>query len=227
MRIAVVQHRIRTHERMDLAALLSLSEEAAEQGAQAIVYPCVPGLSASVTLLPAFVVNVLERAPGITMIAPCVAPRRVGPPKPVPTTLGSTLVLAGDECIDTGLYAEVESMGLDALVWQMDAESSLQAEALLELALDASLSQAGLVLIAATVGRARGVEGFGGSAVVHLGEIIAEAGDDEQLLIADVGVPVALPARRAPRAVPAPILQQRLAVHRGVRASRDHLSEGR
>ena len=225
MKIAVVQHRMRAHERMDLAALLSLSEEAADQGAQAIVYPCVPGLAASVTLLPAFVENVLERAPGITMIAPCVAPRRVGPAKPVPTTLGSTLVLAGDECIDPATFPDTEAMGLDAMVWQVDPESALQAEAILELALDASLSQAGLVLVAATVGRARGVESFGGSAIVQLGELMAEAGSDEELLVADVNVPVALPARRAPRAVPAPILQQRLAVHRGTPVPVDHPSE--
>lgn len=226
MRIAVVQHRMRAHERMDLAALLSLSEEAADQGVQAIVYPCVPGLAASVTLLPAFVENVLERAPGITMIAPCVAPRRVGPPKPVPTTLGSTLVLAGDECIDPATYPAIEAMGLDALVWQVDPESSLQAEAILELAMDASLSQAGLVLVASTAGRARGIESFGGSAIVHLGELLAEAGGDEELLVAEVNVPVALPARRAPRAVPAPILQQRLAVHRGAPSRIDHPTEG-
>jgi predicted amidohydrolase len=215
VRIAVVQHRIRTHERMDLAALLSLSEQAEDEGADVIVYPNVPGLCGSASLLAAFAQNVTERAPQVSIVAPCASDATAKAPEPVATRLGRTLLLGGDACIDTDLYPAIESMGLEALVWQAETESPLQAEALLELALDASLSQAGLVLAACLAGEARGVASHGGSAIVHLGEILAEAGSGEDLLIADVAVPVSLPERRGLRAVPAPILAQRLAVHRG------------
>lgn len=200
---------------MDLAALLSLSEQAEDEGADVIVYPCVPGLGYASGLMTAFAANVVERAPQVSIVAPCAARSREGTLVPVPTRLGSTLVLAGDECIDATLFPEIEGLGLEALVWQMGTESPIQAEALLELALDASLSQAGLVLTACLYGEARGVSSCGGSAIVYLGEILAEAGEGEDLLLADVPVPVALPERRGRRAVPAPVLQQRLAAHHG------------
>jgi predicted amidohydrolase len=202
VKIALVQHRIRNHERMDLAALLSMSEQAEDEGADVIVYPCVPGIGYASQLMTAFV-------------APCAARDLGGRLHPAPTRLGSTLVLAGDDCIDASLYPEVESLGLEALVWQMATESPAQAEALLELALDASLSQAGLVLTACLYGEARDISSSGGSAIVHLGEILAEAGEGEDLLLADVHIPVLLPERRGRRAVPAPVLQQRFAAHHG------------
>jgi predicted amidohydrolase len=214
LRIAVVQHRIRTHERIDLAALLSLSERAAEEHADVIVYPYIPGLCAGVGLVEAFAQNVTERAPQVSMVAPCAVSRRPGPLEPFPTRLGTTLVLSGDDCIDPAHYPAIERMGLEALVWQTDTETSQQAEALLELGLDASLSLSGLVLIAGVTGHARGVTSFGGSAIVHLGEIVAEAGDGDDLLVADVATPATLPVRRGPRCVPAPVLAQRLAEHR-------------
>jgi len=207
---------------MDLAALLSLSEQAEDEGADVIVYPCVPGLGTTSVLMNAFAANVVERAPQVSIVAPCAARHREGPLEAVPTRLGRTLVLAGDECIDASLYPEVESLGLEALVWQIDTESPLQAEALLELALDASLSQAGLVLTACLFGEARGVTSSGGSAIVYLGEILAEAGEGEDLLLADVPAPVALPERRGHRAVPAPVLAQRLAVHQGRKLRPDY-----
>lgn len=230
VRIAVVQHQLRTHERMDLAALLSLTERAAEEGAQVLVYPCVPGIGASPALMNAFAANVAERTPGVTVISPCVA-LEAGPPLGVaPTPLGSTLILSGDACIDTGLFDEIVSLRPEALIWQMDSESDLQAEAVLELALDASLSLSGLVLVAATIGEARGLSSYGVSAIVHLGEILAEAGEEEDVVVADVPVPVpvpvTLPERRGQLPIPTPVLAQRLSVHRGEPAHLDHVSEG-
>ncbi len=217
MRIAVVQHRIRTHERMDLAALLSLAEQAEDEGADVIVFPCVPGLTYESGLMTAFAENVVERAPQVSIVASCAAVDRSGHQLPVLTRLGRTLLLSGDDCIDPLFFQPVEAMDLEALVLQMDTESPLQAEALLEFALDASLSQAGLVLTACLTGEARGVKSFGGSAIVHLGEILAEAGSGEDLLIARVPVPVPLPARRGPRPVLPPVLAQRIAAHHGTK----------
>jgi predicted amidohydrolase len=225
LRIAVLQHKMRTHERMDLAALLALSEEAAEEHAQVLVYPCVPGIGTQQQLMQAFAMNVIERVPGAVVVAPCVGVTREGPVQAANTPLGSTVVLSGDDFLDPAVYDQIQQIGPDALVWQSASESDLQAEAILELALDTSLSLCGLVLVAATIGRARGVESFGVSAIVHLGEILAEGGDDEAVLTADVVVPVTLPERRGPRPVLAPVLAQRLAVHRGAHAALDHVTD--
>jgi predicted amidohydrolase len=217
LKIAVVQHRIRMHERMDLAALLSLAEQAEDEGADVIVLPCVPGLTYESGLMTAFAENVVERAPQVSIVASCAAVDRTGQPVPVLTRLGMTLHLTGDDCIDPAHFPAIEKMGLEALVLQMDTESPLQAEALLEFALDSSLAHAGLVLTACLTGEARRVKSFGGSAIVHLGEILAEAGSGEDLLIARVPVPVALPARRGPLPVLPPVLAQRVAAHQGTK----------
>lgn len=225
MRIAVVQHRIRTHERMDLAAMLALSERASDEDAQVIVYPCVPGLDAGTTLIPAFARNVEERAPGTTMISPCAASHRTGPPEAVPTALGRTVVLAGDDCIDPDLFSLIREMGCEALVWQFDAEDALQAEACLELALEATLTLAPLVVVASVLGIARGVDARGTSAIVHLGEILAEGGPGEDLLVADIPARSTAPGlgKRLPEL--APILQQRLAAHHGAKVATAYPSD--
>jgi predicted amidohydrolase len=207
---------------MDLAAMLSLAEQAEDEGADVIVFPCVPGLTYESGLMSAFAENVIERAPQVSIVASCAVRDRSGHPLAVPTRLGRTLQLGGDDCIDPAHFATIEAMDLEALVLQMDTESPLQAEALLEFALDASLSHAGLVMTACLTGEARGVKSFGGSAIIHLGEILAEAGSDEDLLIARVPVPVALPVRRGPRPVLPPVLAQRIAVHHQTKIRPDY-----
>lgn len=213
MRIAVAQHRIRAHERMDLAALLSVAEHAAEDDVRLIVFPSIPGLCYGVGLMEAFAVNVVERAPQLSFIAPCAGDRAITR-GPVDTGLGRTLVLSGDDCFDPGLFPDIESMALEALVWQALTDSPAQAEAAMELALDASLSLAGLVIVAGVSGEARGVRSFGGSAIACRGDLLAEAGDGECLLTAEIETPVTLPARRGSRPTPAPVLLQRLSAPR-------------
>jgi hypothetical protein len=173
-------------------------------------------------LVPAFLRNVEERAPGITAVSPFVAKREGGAPAVTRTALGRTLVLAGDECIDADVFAEVQALACEALVWQFDAEDDLQAEACLELALEASLTLSPLVLVAAVTGAARGIELHGTSAVVSLGEILAEGGAGEDLLIADVPVSSAPPEHGKRLPEPAPILRQRLAAHRGKKVLVDY-----
>lgn len=213
MRICVAQHGIRNHERMDLAALLSFAERASEDDVRLIVYPSIPGLCHGGGLVEAFALNVVERAPHLSFIAPCAAEKPLTR-GPVVTVLGKTLVLSGDECIDPASFADIEAMGLEALVWQILTDSPQQAEAVMELALDASMSLAGLVLVAGVWGEARGVRSFGGSVIARRGDMLAEAGEGADLLVADVDVPVSLPERRGSRPVPAPVLAQRLAVSR-------------
>ena len=149
MRIATVQHRIRAHERMDLAALLAMCQEASEDGAALIVCPHVPGLVYSEQMSSAFNENVRSYAPGSAVLTPFASAGKSDPLAMTHSTAGRTLVLGGDECLDTDLYAAIELLAPEMMVWQTETESTLQAEALLELALDASQSQSGLIVIAA------------------------------------------------------------------------------
>lgn len=215
MRIGVIQHRLRTHERMDLAAMLAVSERASEDGVQVLVYPRIPGLAAS-GLLDAFYRNVIERAPGMALVSPALRYPGTGPLEPHLTGLGRTLVLWGDDCIDPALFEEIQQAGCDALVWLFDAEDTLQAEAALELALDASMHLAPLVVIASVTGRARGMFAYGIGGIVYLGEIVSEGGFADDLLEARVPAPQGFPERPRTLPEPAPILAQRLAVHRGL-----------
>ena len=215
MRVAVIQHKLRAHERMDLAALLSSAQQASDEGASIIVCPSIPGLSRNTRIYQAFIENMRMHAPGSLVLTPALAIYREGDLEPFITPLGRTLSLVGDECIDPGYYESIERVAPNAMLWQPDPESALQAEAVLELALDASLSLAGLVIVTSLMGKARGAAGFGGAAVVHLGEILAEAGEGDDVVTADLTAPVALPDRLGPRPALPPILAQRLAHHRG------------
>ena len=218
MRIGVIQHRLRTHERMDLAAMLAVSERASEGGVQVLVYPRVPGLRGS-GLLDAFLRNVAERAPGMSVVAPAMRHEGLGPLVPHLTGLGRTLILSGDDCIDPTRFEEIQALECDALVWLFDAEDALQAEAALELALDASLHLAPLVVVAAAHGHARGFSARGVSGIAYLGEIVSEGGPGDDLFVARVPAPAGFPERPRSLPEPAPILQQRLAVHARMRAA--------
>ncbi|HEY5506852.1 MAG TPA: hypothetical protein VIK83_05100 [Coriobacteriia bacterium] len=213
MKIAALQHRLRTHERMDLAAMLHQAELAAEQGVQVLVFPRVPGLGGDRGLLDAFFRNVEERAPGMAWIRP--NPLHIDDVHIDcrPTALGKTVILDGDDCIDPAFFSRIQESGCDTLVWRFVPEDALQAEAALELALDASLHLAPLVVLATVTGNARGASAAGIAAIVYLGEIMAEGGSGEELVIADVPAPA--PFTKRPRIVPAPapVLAQRLAAH--------------
>ncbi len=222
MKVAVIQHELRAHERMDLAALLSLAEEASDEGASVIVCPGLPGLGRDTRIYQAFIENMRNHAPGSLVVMPAVAGSRSEEPQAFLTPLGRTVALLGDECVEPAVLELVAGLGVEAMVWQPEAESSLQAEAFLELALDASLSLAGLVLVTALAGRTGGTAGFGGSAIVHLGDILAEAGEGEAVVTAQIEAPVPLPGRPGPRPVLPPILAQRLAHHLGRRAPVDY-----
>jgi hypothetical protein len=221
MKVAVVQHRLREHVRMDLASLLQSVQDAGERGARFCACPCVPGIQGNEHIIGAFRENVDHCAPGVSVVFPCQATEETGAVRAFDTPVGRTVVLIGDDCIDADLYDPVARAAPDALVLQFDSESPLQAEALLEYALDCSLSLAGLILVASTVGAARGYEGHGGSAIVHMGEIVEEADDDQQVLVADVDVSSLRPLEASRLPSPSPILTQRLDVHRGRKSAVD------
>lgn len=131
------------------------------------------------------------------------------------------MVLVGDECISEEIFPLIEEEQPQAVLWQLESESDLQAEALLEFAIEASVAQAGLVLVASTIGEDRGHVSCGGSAIVHAGDILAEARDGEDVIVADIEVPVEVPERRRRPHLP-PILAQREAVHRGRKLRPDY-----
>jgi len=194
--------------------MLATSERAAEEGAQVLVFPMVPGLSGSRDLLDAFFRNVEERAPGVGWVRPRLRYQGEGPLVAHPTPLGRTIVLRGDDCIDPALFQEIQDASCDALVWLFFGEDALQAEAALELALDASMHLAPLVVIASVTGTARGISAHGIGAIVHMGEIAAEGGSGDELLVADVPSPAGFFEHPRILPEPAPVLLQRLAAHK-------------
>jgi len=197
--------------------MLAVTERASEDGVQVLVYPRVPGLRGS-GLIDAFLRNVAERAPGMAVVSPALRYAGSGSLTPHLTGLGRTLILWGDDCIDPRRFEEIQSLGCDALVWLFDAEDALQAEAALELALDASMHLAPLVVVAAANGHARGFSSHGVSGIAYLGEIVSEGGSADDLLEARIPAPAGFPERPRSLPEPAPILAQRLALHDGLRA---------
>ncbi len=136
--------------------------------------------------------------------------------------LGRTVTLAGDAAIDPAEHRLLLESPPDVLVLSPGAESDIQAEAVLELAIALSISLAGLVIVSERSGAEPGEPGHGGSAVILLGEVVAEAMSPDDLLLAEIPVPVTLPGPRAPLPEPSPILAQRLAHHRGERMTADY-----
>jgi len=138
---------------------------------------------------------------------------------------GHVVIVAGDAGIDPEQHRRLAADPPDVLVLAPGSESDLQAEAVLELAIGLSVSLAPLVIIAEASGAEPGSPGHGGSAIILLGEVLAEAVFDDQTLVADIDVPIPAPEPRAAlRALPT-ILAQRLANHRGERLAVDYLAD--
>ena len=123
----------------------------------------------------------------------------------------------GDPAIDPDAARRYREDPPDVLLMSPRSESDLQAEAVLEYAVGLSGSLCGLVVITEPVGAPLGAPGHGGSAIVRLGEVLAEAGDGDDVLLEDIDLPV--PRPEPTQAFPGlpTILEQRLAVHRGLR----------
>lgn len=119
--------------------------------------------------------------------------------------LDGSVRLEGEESFDLDRIAE---LGAESLVLAPAAGSPLEAEAVIEYAVALSGSAAGLVIVVepSTVG---------GSAIVLLGEVLAEADEGEALIAADVTVPTPQPRPRAPLPELPPIIVQRMATRCG------------
>jgi hypothetical protein len=124
--------------------------------------------------------------------------------------------------MDTRTLTLVAESGADILLLAPGSESELQAEAVLELAIGLSTSVASLVAVVEADGAELGVAGHGGSALVYLGEVLAEAMAGDDVLVADVVTPIGAPEPRSPLPQIPPLLAGRLAAHEGRKPEVDY-----
>jgi len=215
VKFAVVQHASRPAPAQDLEALVLAVSRAAALGAETVFLPYLPALYEG-PLADELLRRIAAEAPSVEVVT---AQRAQDAPAHLPTAVmalfGPGVVLVGDDAIDLEVLHRCIAEKPGVLLLSPGAESDLQSQAVIELALALSTSLASLVLVAETDGAELGEPGHGGSAVLHLGQVLAEAASGDDLLLADVVTPLGPP--EAPEAMPEipPVLLQRLAAHRG------------
>lgn len=227
MRIAVVQHTLRASAEEDAHALGLAARAAVEAGAELLVFPEVLSLHAH----PARDVLRAELEPlsgTLSYLLPHVGPsscslRFAAADLPgISERLGRIAMLHGDACMDADELAAAAEDRPAVLLMAPRSESDLQSEAVVELAIKLSDSVAGLVLVAEPDGAEPGEPGHGGSVVVLLGQVLAEAVGGDDLLVFDVPEPVPQPTLRERLPAVPPILAQRVAHHAGRKLAVDY-----
>ena len=222
MKIAVVQHRLRPAPAQDLEALVAAAGEAVRRGAHVVVLPPVPAVQNG-PLGEELWRRLQEAAPGVSVLMPPVPEGHAGTVQVQDAEpLGRLALISADSVIDPAALSGAATRKPEVVVASPQSESELQAEACIELGIGLSTSLAALVIIAETDGAPVGEPGHGGTAVLHLGEVLAEAMGGDDLLLSDVGVPIGLP--EPPGALPEIplLLAQRLAAHRGQKLNVDY-----
>jgi hypothetical protein len=229
MRIAVIQHRLRDSIEDNIDALQRAAAAATLSRAELVFMPELLPLKNDPILLERFFTG-LDGIPGVRLI-PSAPPgsdsfAATMPPLEGFEGLGSVALLVGDACLSGLELVRILGEAPTVAVLAPRSESDLQAEAVMELAIDLSESLAGLVIVAECAGAEPGSPGHGGTAVIYLGEVLAEAmtPDDDTLLV-DIELPVGRPKPPEPLPTIAPILAQRLAYHRGEQAQPDYPAE--
>lgn len=207
MKIAVIQQRTRRDSGRDSAELGDSVSSAIDAGADIVVAP-LGGTGAH------------AGAPSEVLLW---APPGTRPVWRDVTALGDTVQLLGDTCFDPEVMRPLHREPPDALILHPDSESDLQAEALVEYALGLSRSVASLVIVSEFVPQIG--SGVGWSAILFLGEVLAEAVAADDVLFADVEVPISAPGSREALPYPSAILSHRLAVHRGDRPDVGYMAE--
>lgn len=152
--------------------------------------------------------------------------RRDDPSPSQAEALGRVAVLQGDAALDAESLRSLADGSIEVLVLSPGSESDIQAEGMLEYAIGLSDSVAGLVLVVEDDGAEPGSAGHGGSAIVLLGEVLAEAMSGADVIDAEIGVPVPQPVPRDPLPALPTILEQRLAHHQGRHLHHDYPSDG-
>jgi predicted amidohydrolase len=212
---------------------MAAAESAAASGAEFVVFPEVPSLHGDDNPDRGMLFLQLGGVAGQRLI-PQLAPDAEGfaglaaAPDGL-EDLGTMALLVGDAVLDVTELENLAAAAPDLAVLIPRAESELQAEAFLELAIALSDSLAGLVLVAEAAGGDPGQPGHGGSAIISCGKVLAEAVGEEDVLVADVVIPLAQPEPRDALPELPTILKQRYAAHHGERAPVDYpadLTEG-
>lgn len=221
MRIAVVQHAMRPAPAQDLEALVGSVVRAGAEGAEWVVLPEVVALSDG-PLNEELWRRLEEDAPGVTAIAAYVEPDQACAVFDDQDTPGVTVVLTGDSCFTPDSLACARGHAPGVVVLAPHAESEIQVEATLEFAIALSTSLASLVIVVGIDGADPGDPGHGGSALVYLGEVLAEAMAGDDLLYADVDRPVGPPESPDPMPEVPPLLAQRVAAHQGRKLEVDY-----
>lgn len=227
MKIAVIQHRLRESAAADAAALVASAKTAAAQGAQITFLPEVMSLYADGQLGMGDLYAGLKGLDGIRLL-PSSGVNQVGmaataPPIEGYEEFGSIALFSGDTGITGMELVRILADKPSTTVLAPRSESDLQAEAVVELAIALSESLSGLVIVAECAGAEPTEVGHGGSAIIALGKVLAESlVQDDDILYAEIELPIAQPEPREALPVPPPILSQRVAVHRGEKPSVDY-----
>jgi len=229
VKVAVIQHRLRATPAEDASALADAARAAAQRGADFVVLPEVPSLQGPGNLDRERLFQAVCELDGVRLV-PQTGPNVAGiafvsDPLEGVEELGRVALLIGDATLSGSSWLELLAKDPSVLVVCPRSENDLQAEAALELALAFSDSLAGLVLVAECDGAEPGDAGHGGSVIVLLGEVVAEALSGDDVLLAEVGVPVPQPEPREPLPELPTILQQRLANHRGEKPPVGYLAD--
>lgn len=221
MRIAVVQHAPRPAPAQDLEALVAATVRAATAGAGWVVLPAVPALDQG-PLHEELWRRLESDVPGIEALAVSAEDERVLAGREDDGKPGVTAVLTGDDCYAPASLMAAREHTPGVLVLAPGAESELQVEATMELALALSTSVASVVIVVETDGAEPGEPGHGGSAIIHLGEVVAEALPGDDILYADLVAPVGPPEAPEPLPEIPPLLAQRVAAHHGRKLEVDY-----
>ena len=230
MKIAVIEHRLQGDALADARVLAEESRSASEAGAEAVFLPVAIPIDESAAqeeyarlvsglpgarLLPRIASGVTSQAFPVTDQIPVIGER-----------LGKVALLHGDACINATVLKGLAVAKPSVLVMSPASENDLQAEAVLELAIGLSESVAPLVVVVDPVGAEAGEAGHGASAIVLLGEVLAEALSEEgDILYAEVPEPLPYPDPPEPVPEVPTILAQRLAHHEGRKLDLGYLAD--
>jgi predicted amidohydrolase len=215
--IAVIQHALLGDDAADAVALGNAAADATDMGAEIVVFspaPVLTDISKGDPVGKLFEAIGEAQSESVLYINPAAVPDGVhiaALPK-----IGQTALFVGDACLDYQEILTASGKKPHLAIFVPRSENDMQAEAVLELALGLSSSLAGLIIVVDSAGAEPGDPGHGGSAIIQLGEMVAEAiGDEDQTLTIDVELPVPQPEPRELLPEIPTILSGRLAQHHG------------
>ena len=223
MNIAAIQHRLRDSADADARALAVAAAVASARGAEVVIFPEVPSLQLDGGAGQVLLAELVREVPAFCVV-PSVDPALRGLavidelPAPISAPgggVGVVSLLIGDACMDPAELARADAASPALAILSPRSETDLQAEALLEFAIALSDSLAGVIVIAECAGAEALEVGHGGSAIIVLGDVVAEALYEDDVLVADVPLPLPQPSPREPLPPVPPLLAQRVDHHRG------------